>query len=159
MDNKKLSVILKSVIAFLAVLGAVVFGVILPALLSAFAARFPAYERFFLPWLVFLLIAAVPLYLILGFGVAVAGEMGRDNSFCRRNVNCLKGVALCLLAEAVYFFAGNVVLWLLHCSAPLIVWLALGLSLFAAAIALAVFVLANLLQKAVVLREENEAFI
>ena len=159
MDNKKMSVILKSAVVFIAALGAVMFAVLIPALLNEFVTAYPEFRGFYIPWLVFLSVAAVPLYVILSLGFAVACEIGKNRCFVKRNVTCLSCVAVFLLIEAVYFFGGNLGLWFFNLNYPLIVIAALLLSAFAAAIAAAFFVLAQLLKKAVALREENEAII
>ena len=159
MDNKRLAYLLKAIIIFLSLMGFGFFAAGVPFFLSLFVEAYPEFGGIFLPWLIFLIVAAVPLYVILGLGITVSNEIGRDNSFCMHNVKCLNGVAFCLIAESVYFFAGNTVLWLLNMNHPLIVLLSLVLSLFAASIAFAVKILAHLIEKAVKLREENEAII
>lgn len=159
MDNRKLSNVLKTVIVFLAFLGLVLFSCVVPVGLSAFVEQFPEFGAFFFPWLTFLSVSSIPLYVILGFGLAVSNEIGKDNSFSIKNVKYLKGVAICLVAEAVYFFAGNLILWFLNLNYPIIVFLSVALCLFAVAIAATVNVLAHLVKKAVKLREENEAII
>lgn len=159
MENRKLSNVLKTVIIFLALLGLGLFACAVPVGLSAFVEQFPEFGAFFFPWLIFLSVSSVPLYVILGLGLAVSNEIGKDNSFSIKNVKYLNILSVCLVAEAVYFFAGNLILWFLNLNYPIIVFLSVALCLFAVAIAAAVNVLAQLVKKTVKLREENEAFI
>ena len=159
MDNKKLSFILKAVIIFLAFLGIGTFAGLIPIGLSAIINQYPEFNNFYFPWLIFMIIASIPLFTILILGFLVSSEIGNDNSFSRKNVKRLKGVAYCLLIESIYFFVGNVTLWFSNFNYPIVVLISFILSLFAVAIAIAVIVLAHLIKKAVELREENEAFI
>ena len=86
MDNKKLALVLKVVIIFLAFLGAGLFAGVIPIGLSAFVEQYPEFENFYLPWLTFLLVASIPLFVILGLGLVVSKEMGNDNSFSRQRI-------------------------------------------------------------------------
>ena len=159
MENKTLSSKLKTVIILLAVLGIGLFAGAVPVALSLFVVAYPDFGEFFIPWLIFLSLASVPLFAILGLGFSVANEIAQDNSFSLKNAKRLKSVAMCLLAEAAYFFTGNLVLWFCNLNYPAVVLLSLALCLFAVGVAVAVNVLAQLVKKAVTLREDNEAII
>lgn len=159
MSNLKLSKQLIAVIAILAALGIGFYAGAVPVLLTDFVAKYPEFSSWFVPWLVFLIVTALPLYAILAIGVFVARNIGADKSFVRENGRALRGVVLCLLFEAVYFLAGNAVLWLMGFNHPGIVLASVCVSLFAVLIAAAFRVLAGLLEHAVELREENESFV
>lgn len=159
MNNRKMSIELKTVIIFIAFLGIGLYSFIVPAGLLAFIKQFSGFDSFFLPWLIFISVSSVPLFVILGLGFAVSNEIGKDNSFSDKNVKYLRNVSICLIVEAIYFFTGNLVLWLFNLNYPVIVLLSAALCLFAVAAAVVFNVLAKLVKKAVMLREENEAII
>ena len=159
MTNQKMAAVLKTVILFLSVLGVGLFAGVVPAGLYLFVDQFPEFHPFFYPWLIFLSVFSVPLFVILGFGLAIAKEIGNDNSFSSQNVRYLSGISVCLLADSGYFFAGNLVLWVLNLNYPIVVLFAIALCLFAVTISATVRVLAQLVNKAVRMREENEAII
>ncbi len=157
--NEKLGKSLKVIIFILGLLGLGVYGVVIPWSLEAFVETYPEFSYFYIPWLVFLIISAVPLYFILGLGMSVSSEISKGNSFTIKNVKNLRGVALCLVIEAVYFFLGNIIFWLNTLNFLGVVLAATVLCIFIVCIAAAVNILAHLVNKAVEIREENEGFI
>lgn len=157
--NKKLGNTLKAVIIILGVLGLGVYGVVIPWALMTFVENYPELSYFYAPWLIFLIISALPLYVILGLGLSVSGGISEGNSFTVKNVKYLRGVALCLIVETAYFFLGNIILWLLNMNFVGVLVASTALCVFVGCIAVAVNILADLINKAVEIREENESYI
>ena len=157
--NKKLGKTLKAIIVILGVLGLGVYGFVIPLTLNTFVETYSEFSYFYMPWLIVLIITAVPLYVILGLGIIVSNEISRGNTFIVKNVKCLKGVALCLVVEALYFFIGNIILWLNTLNFLGVVIASTALCVFIVCIAAAVNILAELIKKAVEMREENESYI
>ena len=159
MTNRKMSRRLKTVIVLLALLGMGLFAGVIPFGLFTFTQQYPDFNAFLLPWLIFLWIAAIPLYWILGLVFGIAKEIEKDRSFSVKNIRYLHGVSRCFVVESIYFFAGNLTLWFLNLNYPVVVLLSLALCVFAIALAAVVSVLAQLMKKALDLREENESII
>ena len=82
--------------------------------------------------------------------------MGRDNSFSMKNARSLRAIAFLAAADAVFFFAGNIVFLLLDLSHPSIFLFSCFIVFIGIAIAVASACLSHLVRKAAVLREENE---
>ena len=157
--NKKLGKSLRLVIIILGVLGLLVYADVIPWSLLTFTQQYPEFSGWFIPWLIFLLVTAVPLYVILAVGIQVSKKIDSDNSFTSENVKSLKGVSLCLIIDAAYFLIGNIILWSLNMNYLGIVAASAILCAFVVCIAVAVKILAVLVEKAVEMREENESYI
>lgn len=157
--NKKLGKSLQLVIIVLGILGLGLYAAIIPWSLLTFTRQYPEFSGWFIPWLVFLIITALPLYAILALGIKVSKKIESDNSFTSENVKSLKGVSLCLIIDAVYFFIGNIILWALNMNFPGVIAASAVLCVFVLCIAVAVYILSVLLKKAVEMREENESYI
>ena len=159
MNNQKLSTILKGIIIIMALLGLGAYGVVLPWSLSTFIEQYPEFNYYYTPWLIFLLITAIPLYAILALGWSVSCEMKKDMLFTKKNAKSLRLVAILLGGDAVFFFVGNIVFWLLNLNFPGVVIAAFFFSVFVVLISAAVAILASMIDKASVIREENESII
>ncbi|MBQ7505216.1 MAG: DUF2975 domain-containing protein [Ruminococcus sp.] len=159
MSNQKLSVLLKIIIVIMALLGVGAYGVVLPWSLSTFVEQYPEFSYFYMPWLIFLLITALPLYAILALGWSVSCEMKKDMLFTKKNAKSLRFVAILLGGDAVFFFIGNIVYGLLNINHPGVAVAAFFFSVFVVLISAAVAILASMIDKASVIREENESII
>lgn len=159
MSNSKISKSLKTIILLMGLLGAGAYAVVLPWALDTFVEQYPEFSYYFVPWLIFVLLTAVPLYAILVFGWSVSTEIGRDNSFTEKNAKNLNNCAYCLAGDAVFFLLGNIIFWLLNLNHPGVVAAACVFCSFVIMIACAVRLLAHLIKKASAIREENEGFI
>ena len=72
----------------------------------------------------------------------ICTEIGRDNSFCRRNARWLSGIGFCALLDTGYCAVGTVTIELLVGSP---IWiLGMGVCMVGLAIALAAFLLSHL---------------
>ena len=159
MSNQKISVLLKIIIIIMALLGLGAYGVVVPWSLSTFVEQYPEFGYYYTPWLIFILITAIPLYAILAFGWSVSAEMKKDMLFTKKNAKSLRLVAVLLGGDAVFFFVGNIVFWLFNLNFPGVVIAAFFFSLFVVLISAAVAILASMIDKACVIREENESII
>ena len=150
MEQKTLSLVLKLVIVGLAAAGMIVYFAALPLLGKSLIASYPEYSRCSL-W-----ITAIPCFASLVPGWSLAAEVGRDNSFSMKNARSLRAIAFLAAADAVFFFAGNIVFLLLDLSHPSIFLFSCFIVFIGIAIAVASACLSHLVRKAAVLREENE---
>ena len=156
MKQTSLSRWLKAALLFLALIGGVVYAVIVPSMAVSMRTSYPEFSDRFWPWLIFLLSTALPAYAILFFGWRVASNIGRDRSFCAENARYCKWIAGIAAGLSLYFFAGNTALLLLSMSHPGIFLLSLLFVLAGAAVTIAAAALSRLVTKAAALQDEND---
>ena len=156
MTQKSLAKWMKLIIILLGLCGAACFGIIIPIIGSDFVTRYPEFAYCFLPWLIFILVTAVPCYSVLVLGWKIAVSIASDNSFSSINAKRLRCVSILSLATSIYFFAGNTVFLLLGMNHPsiflgscLIVFVGISISVASA-------VLSYLVKKAAALQEQSD---
>ena len=137
MDQKTLARWLKAVIIGTGICGLVVFLWLVPFMGKGVLEGYPEFGSWYLPWLIFLEISGLPCFGVLYLGWRIAGNIGQDRSFSMENASFLKKIAYCAAGDTVYFFIGNIALWLCGMSHPDVV-------------------LAHLVEKAAKLQEESE---
>jgi hypothetical protein len=116
----------------------------------------PEFGGWFWPWLIFAWLVALPCYAILVFVWKVSGSVMSETVFTFQTAKWVKTGAVLLLSDAVFLFAGNIVLLLLNMNHPGILLLSVIGDIFAVALALLAAVLSRYLTKAAVLQEESE---
>ncbi len=156
MEQKTLSRYIKTALVFLAAVGAVVYAVIIPTLAVTMRTAYPEFENRFWPWLIFLLLTALPCYAILVFGWLIARNVGKNRSFSPQNALYLKWIAGVAAFLSLYFFAGNAALLLCNMSHPGIALASILFVLTGAAVSIAAAVLARMVTKAAALQEESD---
>lgn len=156
MKQSHLSLWLRGIVVGTGICGAAVYAYLLPFWGRDLAAADAALSGFYWPWLVFLWLTALPCYTVLGYGWQIAGEIGRDNSFCYQNARRLQRVAALAAGDTAFFFAGNLLLLILGYSHPGIAFLGCLIVFAGIAVAVAATVASHLVYKAAALREENE---
>ena len=90
------------------------------------------------------------------FGWMIAGNIGRDRSFCMDNAKYLKWISWLAAGDAIYFFAGNVVMLFANMNHPGVIIISLFVIFAGVAIAVAAAALSHLVKKAAVLQEESD---
>ena len=144
---------LKGAILFLAAMAALCYTVIFPQRIQEAGAAYNA-AWMITPGIVCISISAVPIAIALVLFWMICTEVGRDNSFCRKNARYLSGIGFCALVDTGYCAVGTVTLEALAGSP---VWLlGLGVCVVGLAIALAAFLLSHLVLKAAELKSEND---
>ena len=156
MEQKKLSVWLKGIVAGIGICGAVVYCYILPVIGKDLAAAYPEFSGNYWPWLIFLWLTAIPCYIVLADGWRIAGEIGADRSFSGKNARLLKQISMLAAGDSAFFFLGNVVLFFLNKNHPSILLASLFIIFAGVAVSVAAAVLSHLVYKAAVLQEEND---
>jgi hypothetical protein len=155
-NQAKLSKWLKYVIIGAGLACTAIYFYLFPVWGNDLAAANPEFSSSYWPWLIFLWVTSLPCYTALAFSWVIAGEIGKDNSFSRKNANLLKLISVLAGADSAFFLLGNLVLLLLNMSHPGIVLLAF-LAVFAGiAVTVAAAALSHLVWKAAQIREENE---
>ncbi len=144
---------LKGVIIFLAVMAAVCYLVIFPQRVQEAGGMYDM-EWIVTPGIAAVSLSAIPVAIALALFWRICTEIGRDNSFCRRNARWLSGIGFCALLDTGYCAVGTVTIELLVGSP---IWiLGMGVCMVGLAIALAAFLLSHLVLKAAELKDEND---
>jgi len=156
MDQKKLSLWLKAVVIGIALSGLVVYLIAVPSAGASLRASYPEFAYCYWPWLIFLWLTAVPLYMGLLSGYRIAGNIGRDRSFCVDNALLFARVARLAAVDTAFFFVGNVVYLFLGLSHPGILLMSLMVCFFGVAITVAAACLSHLVRKAADLQEQSD---
>lgn len=145
---------LKGVIIFLALMAAVCYIKIFPDAITEIGRQEASVAWLVTPGIIAVSASAIPIAIALVLFWMICTEIGRDNSFCRKNAGLLTGIGLCALVDTGYCAVGTVTLEFLAGSA---VWLVgLGVCVLGLAIALAAFLLSHLVLKAADLKSEND---
>ena len=144
---------LKGVIIFLAVMAAVCYLVIFPQRVQEAGGMYDM-EWIVTPGIAAVSLSAIPVAIALALFWRICTEIGRDNSFCRRNARWLSGIGFCALLDTGYCAVGTVTIELLVGSP---IWiLGMGVCMVGLAIALAAFLLSHLVLRAAELKDEND---
>ena len=155
MTQKKLADLLKVICIGLAILGAVVYFLVLPTVGKDLVEESGMVNAFW-PWLLFLWGTGVPCYMALFEFWHVCSEIKADNSFCEENAIRMMNIALLILGDVAYFFAGNVLFLLLNMNHPGIFLISLAIDVFGVGIGGAAAALSHLVYKAAVIQAEND---
>ena len=156
MEQKTLSKWLKAVILGLAVCGVIVCAGIVPSVGQSLVASYPEFENRYIPWLIFVWIAALPCYAALLLGWRIASRIGRDATFTLENARDLKWISWLAAGDAGLVFAGDLALWLAGLSHPGVFLLSLLIVFAGVAIAVAAAALSHLVRKAADLQEQSD---
>ena len=156
MKQKNLSKWLKLITIGLALVGAVLYFAVFPVLGNETAQQYPEYAHCFYPWIIFLWLTAVPCYLVLIFVWKISGNIGRDHSFCKENADMMKNISVLAAIDSGFFFAGNIVYWLIGYNHPVILLASFIVVFIGIAISVAAAALSHLIHKAADMQEEND---
>ena len=157
MKQIALSKWLKFIIIGVGICGLIVYGMVIPMLGQAIAVyEQGAFDYCYWPWLVFIWITAIPCYLVLVFAWKIASNIGRDKSFTVANAKYLKWISVLAVADAAFFFVGNIVYLFLNMNHPGIVLFSLLVVFAGVAVAIASAALSHLVLKAEVLQEQSD---
>ena len=136
-------------------IGVVYFGII-PIIGKDIVMRNPEFAYMFTPWMVFLLLTAVPCYIFLFFGWKISRNIMDDRSFSQENANYLKRMAYLALGDTVFFFIGNIVFFFLSMTHPGMLLGSLIIDFLGISVPVICAALSHLVQKAYELQAEND---
>lgn len=156
MSQKSLSRWLKGIIAGMAICGAIIYLYFIPVWGKEFTEINTEYMSWYLPWLIVLLISAIPCYWVLYFGWKISTEIGKDNSFSIENALYLKNIAILAALDSVYFFVVNLVFMIIGINHPGMFLISLIAVFVGIAITVAAAALSHLVRKAAEIQKENE---
>lgn len=157
MNQKNLSKWLKGVVIGTAVIGAIVYGYILPMCWKVGTAEHTTLGgNMYWVRMVFIWITAIPCCLALAYAWKIFTEIGNNNSFSLVNAKYLKNMARLALLDTAYYFTGNLVLFLLGRNHPAVLLGSLLIDFAGIAFSVLCAALSHLVYKAAVLKEESE---
>ncbi len=156
MDQKKLSLSLKNIIALVGVCALAVYALVLPICGDSLRQSYPESAAMYWPWLIFLWITAVPCFAALILAWRIAKNIGEDRSFSVENARLLKIIAYLAAGDTLYFFIGNVVLLFLNMNHPGIILFSLLICFAGVSVTVAAVCLSHLVRKAADLQDESD---
>ncbi len=156
MKQKELSNLLIFIGVLVTAAIAVCCALIAPVMGRAVAEDYPDYAYMYLPCLIYIWMAAVPVLISCVISIRIFLEIGRDNSFCEENAARLRHIGRLFLFETVYLFLGITlmgILGMLFLTVFLCLALACSVSLCATIVCSA---LSHLTYKAYLLKRDSE---
>lgn len=156
MTQKHLAGWLKAIILGLTVLALLVYGLLIPLLGYSIISDAPEYRSWYLPWLIFAGLSAVPLFIAAFFGWKVAVNIGQDRSFCMENSILLRRIAVLAVIDSGLVFAGDVILLFLGMNHASIAIALLMVAFLGAAASVGCAALSHLIRKAADLQQESD---
>ncbi len=136
--------------------GLTVYFFIVPTVGHDIVMSAPEFEGWYLPWLIFIFGSSMPCAVGYIFAWLITVNIGRDKSFSAENAKYLKYIAILASADALYFFAGNVIFLLLDMNHPGVIIFSLLIVFAAITVAVASAVLSHLVYKASLLQEQSD---
>lgn len=156
MEQKTLSKWLKCILIGVGICGLIMYATVIPVFGLDLRTMYPEFSDRFWPWLIFIWVSGIPCFSVLVLAWKIAGNIGRDQSFTEQNARLLKWISGLSAGDAGFFFAGNILLFLLNMSHPSIVLASLVIVFVGVAVAVTSAVLSYLVKKASVLQEESD---
>ena len=155
--QKTLSNWLKGVVIGMGVLGAIVYGVVLPMVWqNATADHTSLGGTAYWIRMGFLWITAIPCYIALVYAWKVFTEIGSNNSFSFVNAKYFKNIDILAMVDTAYYLVGNLVMFFLNMNHPGVLLISFLISFVGVAVVIVCAALSQLILKAAELKEENE---
>ncbi|MCD8107705.1 MAG: DUF2975 domain-containing protein [Oscillospiraceae bacterium] len=156
MDLKVLVRWLRAVIIGVGVCGLVAYGVVCPVCGLKIVEDHPDVSGWFAPWLGFILITAVPCYIVLVYCWKIVSNIAVGKAFSYDNAKYFSVMSYLAIGDIAFFFAGNVVLLLLNMNHPGVIVASLLIVFIGIAVAVVFATLSHLVKKAADLQQEND---
>ena len=156
MEPVKLAKWIKLVLAGAGLCGLFVYAAILPAFGLSLVAQYPELGYCYRPWLIFLCLTGVPCYVALALGWRIAGNIGRNRSFCMENAGFMRWIAWLAAGDAAFFFLGNLALWLGSMNHPSVMLASLLVVFAGVAVTIVAAALSHLIRKAADLQTQSD---
>lgn len=156
MKQDRLAGWLRFIIIGVGICALVVYAAVIPMLGQSIIYDAPEFAGWYVPWLVFISITAIPVFIALCLCWKVTRNIGSDRSFSMENARLLKWVSWLAAADSAYFFIGNIVMLFLNMSHPGVTLLSLLVVFVGVAVSIAAAVLSHLIVKAADLQEQSD---
>lgn len=137
----------------------IVCGYVLPKVGTNITKINPEYSSYFYPWLIFLLVATLPLFAILILIWKISTKIKKKQVFTNETLKLVKNISNLLIAEVSFFILGNIVLLLSGMSHPVVLLASVFIGLLCFALIIICQILLRYLSKAIVLQEEFDSTI
>ena len=112
--------------------------------------------RAYLPCLIFFWVTTIPVYAFIVLVWLIAVEIGRDNSFCRKNADRLRACSLLALLDTVLYLLAAVVLAYFHLLHISLIIGGVVLCAIGSAVSVCCAALSHLTRKAADMQSEND---
>lgn len=156
MSQKSLVKWIQGILIGFAICGVIFYGGLIPNIGLDLVSSYPEFGYMFYPWLVFILLTAIPCYIFLFFAWKVTLNIDKDNSFCMENSIHLRNMAYLTLFDTVFFMVGNIVYFLLGMNHPSILLGSILVVFVGVAISVACAALSHLVSNAAKIKDEND---
>ena len=156
MKQKELSIWLRIVLAVGAAFILFLSLVLIPKLGQRTVEYYPELEYMYLPCLIFFWVTTVPVYAFIVLVWLIAVEIGRDNSFCRKNADRLRACSLLALLDTVLYLLAAVVLAYFHLLHISLIIGGVVLCAIGSAVSVCCAALSHLTRKAADMQSEND---
>lgn len=156
MEIRKLSKLLKIILTGLFILSIILYAFVIPLIGKTIAEANLEFSSWYLPWLIFLSLTDVPVFMALFYSSKISKNISNDLAFTEENSKYLKHISKLALIDSIFFFLGNIAMLLFNMNHPSVLilsfWVSfLGLSLYVIFLLLSYFV-----GKAAILKDEND---
>ncbi len=156
MRKESLIRLLRGIIIGFGILGAVVYTQTFPILGHGMEEMILRFSTYYIPWLIFIWITAIPCYMILFYGWKVIEQIEQDTIFTRKSALLFKKVSWWALADMIFFTVGNLIFFCIK-AVDIIYFFASLVGVFMGlAVVITAAMLSHLAYKAAELNEENE---
>lgn len=145
------------IIAILAgILGFIFLLFILPSIGLDIIRVNPEYAYMYYPTMFYLIITAIPFYMVLFEAWKIFKEIEKDNSFSLINAKSLFKISRISLVEVLLFFISAILLITQDLLHPSILILIILIMFIAFAVSICSAVLSHLVEKAITIQQEND---
>lgn len=156
MSQISLSKWLKGILLGIAFCGIIIYFFLIPTFGRDLVDANPEFAYCYQPWMIVILLSAIPCYLVLYFGWQITSEIAKDNSFSLKNAKYLKYISIMALLDSGFVFAVNLIFLLLNMNHPAILIGCLFVEFAGVVVAVVAAALSHLVQKASEIQMENE---
>ena len=156
MNKNTLAMLLKLMITGMGICGLFIYFIFFPQAGQFIVSRFPEYSHCYRPWLGFLWLTGIPCAAVLVLMWKFSTTVKQDRVFIKDNV--LRVTMICYLAvfDSLFFVAGNILYLFLGMNHPSVVIASLGVAFLGACIAIVSAAIADFINRATELKEEND---
>ncbi len=156
MNQKKMSVMLKSIALIAGVMGLLFLAILMPVLADDCKRMYSEVAYLYWPGLCYGWLIGIIYYMALFQFWKICNEIGRDNSFSKENIKSLNIISILAILASGIWFAGIVGLILIKSiSIGFFVLMSIAV-LISLAVSVIATVLSHLVRKAYELKEESE---
>lgn len=156
MNQKKMSIMLKSIAVMAGVMGLLFLTILMPVLADDCRNMYSESAYLYWPGLCYGWLIGIIYYMALFQFWKICNEIGRDNSFSKENIKSLNIISILAVLAAGIWFAGLVGLILIKSISISFFALMSIAILISLAVAIIATVLSHLVRKAYELKEESE---